>query len=115
VALGHSFIGWRALQRGLDKLSPDPARMSQDLEGAYEVLGEAIQSALRAAGIPDGYELLKSFTRGQRIDAAALAQFVAKLPLAEAERARLAALRPSHYVGLAAQLARRFAADDQIR
>jgi adenylosuccinate lyase len=115
VALGHSFIGWRALQRGLDKLSPDPARMSQDLEGAYEVLGEAIQSALRAAGIPDGYELLKSFTRGQRIDAAALAQFVAKLPLAEAERARLAALRPSHYVGLAAQLARRFAADNQIR
>jgi adenylosuccinate lyase len=115
VALGHSFIGWRALQRGLEKLSPDPARMAQDLDGAYEVLGEAIQSALRAAGIPDGYELLKSFTRGQRIDAAALAEFVARLPLPQAERQRLAALQPSHYVGLAAQLARRFAADDQIR
>jgi adenylosuccinate lyase len=115
VALGHSFIGWRALQRGLEKLSPDPARMSQDLESAYEVLAEAIQSTLRAAGIPDGYELLKSFTRGQRIDAAAVARFVATLPLAEAERHRLAALRPSHYVGLAAHLARRFAADDQIR
>jgi adenylosuccinate lyase len=89
--------------------------MAQDLDGAYEVLGEAIQSALRAAGIPDGYELLKSFTRGQRIDAAALAEFVARLPLPEAERQRLAALQPSHYVGLAAQLARRFAADDQIR
>jgi adenylosuccinate lyase len=115
VALGHGYIGWRALQRGLEKLSPDPVRMAQDLESAYETLSEAIQSALRAAGIPDGYELLKRFTRGQRVDAAGLAEFVAGLPLPSAERQRLAALRPAHYVGLAAQLARRFAAEDQIR
>jgi adenylosuccinate lyase len=115
VALGHGYIGWHALQRGLQKLSPDPERMAQDLESAYETLSEAIQSALRAAGIPDGYELLKGFTRGQRIDAAALADFVARLPLAADERQRLAALRPAHYVGLAAQLARRFASEDQIR
>ena len=115
VALAHSFIGWRALQRGLQKLSPDPLRMSQDLEGAYEVLGEAIQSVLRAAGVPDGYERLKSFTRGQRIDAAAMSAFVESLPLAAAERRRLAALRPADYVGLAAQLARRFASDQEFR
>jgi len=115
VALGHSFIGWRALQRGLQKLNPDPLRMAQDLEGAYEVLSEAIQSVLRAAGIPDGYERLKSFTRGQRIDAAAMSAFVDSLPLAAAERQRLAALRPADYVGLAAQLARQFAADQENR
>ncbi|HEV7984564.1 MAG TPA: adenylosuccinate lyase [Steroidobacteraceae bacterium] len=115
VALGHSFIGWRALQRGLQKLSPDPLRMSQDLEGAYEVLGEAIQSVLRAAGIADGYERLKSFSRGQRIDAAAMSAFVDSLPLTAAERQRLAALRPADYVGLAAQLARRFASDQEFR
>jgi adenylosuccinate lyase len=115
VALGHGFVGWRALQRGLAQLAPDPARMAQDLEGAYEVLGEAIQSALRAAGVADGYERLKQFTRGQRIDATGLAEFVAGLPLPAAERQRLAALRPAHYVGLAAQLARRFAAEAQIR
>jgi adenylosuccinate lyase len=115
VALGHSLIGWKALQRGLGKLTPDPTRMAQDLEGAYEVLAEAIQSVLRAAGVADGYELLKDFTRGQRIDAAGLAAFVATLPLAQSERQRLAALRPQDYVGLAAQLARRFAADDEIR
>jgi adenylosuccinate lyase len=115
VALAHSFIGWKALQRGLEKLSPDPARMALDLEDAYEVLGEAIQSVLRAAGVPDGYERLKAFTRGQRIDAAGMAAFVATLPLAATERQRLAALRPADYVGLAAQLARRFVADHDFR
>jgi adenylosuccinate lyase len=115
VALAHSLIGWKALQRGLTKLTPDRARMAQDLEGAYEVLGEAIQSVLRAAGVPDGYERLKEFTRGQSVDAARLAAFVATLPLVESERRRLSALRPGDYVGLAAQLARRFAAEHEIR
>jgi len=110
VALGHSLIGWKALQRGLDKLTPDRERMAADLAGAYEVLGEAVQSVLRAAGIANGYELLRDFTRGQRIDASALAAFVATLPLNAAERARLLALSPAEYVGLAAQLARRYAA-----
>ena len=109
VALAHSFIGWKALQRGLSKMSPDPSRMAQDLNGAYETLAEAIQSALRAAGVADGYELLKQFTRGQSIDAAALRAFVATLPLPQGERSRLAALAPAHYLGLAASLARRFA------
>jgi adenylosuccinate lyase len=115
VALAHSLIGWKALQRGLAKLTPDRERMAADLDGAYEVLGEAIQSVLRAAGVADGYERLKEFTRGQRIDAAGMAAFVATLPLQESERRRLSALRPADYVGLAAQLAHRFAAEAQIR
>ncbi len=110
VALAHGYVGWKALQRGLEKLSPDAMRMMADLEGAYEVLAEAIQSVLRAAGVPDGYELLKAFSRGQRIDAERLRTFVATLPLPPAERERLARLRPAEYVGLAAELARRFAA-----
>jgi adenylosuccinate lyase len=113
VALAHGLIGWKALRRGLAKISPDPARMAQDLDGAYETLSEPIQSVLRAAGIPNGYELLKDFTRGQNIDAATLQRFVATLPLAEAERSRLASLAPRQYLGLAASLARRFAAEDE--
>jgi len=112
VALAHSLIGWTSLQRGLGKVAPQAERMAEDLQHAYEVLAEAIQSVLRAAGIANGYELLKDFTRGQRIDAAALHAFVASLPLPAAERERLAALQPQGYVGLAPQLARRFAADD---
>jgi adenylosuccinate lyase len=109
VALAHGLVGWKSLQRGLAKINPDAARMAQDLSGAYEILAEAIQSVLRAAGVADGYELLKGFSRGQSIDAAALRDFVATLPLPEAERGRLQALTPAHYLGLAAVLARRFA------
>jgi adenylosuccinate lyase len=105
VALAHVLIAWRALQRGLGKIEPDPARMGADLENAWEVLGEAVQTVLRAAGVPNGYELLKDFTRGRRIDAAAYAEFVAGLPLPATEKARLAALRPETYTGLAADLA----------
>jgi adenylosuccinate lyase len=56
--------------------------------------------------VPNGYELLKDFTRGTAVDAAGLAAFVDQLPLPAAERARLKALAPAHYVGLAAEMAR---------
>jgi adenylosuccinate lyase len=105
VALGHSLIAWRALQRGLGKVAPDPQRIAADLDDAWEVLGEAVQTVLRAAGVPDGYESLKAFTRGRRIDEALYREFVASLPLPAAERARLQALRPADYLGLAARLA----------
>ena len=108
VALAHSFVGWKALQRGLARISPDPARMAEDLDSAYETLGEAIQSVLRTTGVPEGYERLKAFTRGHSVDAAAVQEFVATLPLSAADRQRLAALKPSQYIGLAATLARRF-------
>jgi adenylosuccinate lyase len=106
VALAHTLVGWKALGRGLQKIAPDAARLARDLDGSWEVLAEAIQTVLRAAGVPNGYELLKDFTRGQAVDAAALRHFVATLPLPAAERARLAALAPPDYVGLAAELAR---------
>jgi len=109
VALAHGLVGWKSLQRGLAKINPDAARMAQDLNAAYETLAEAIQSVLRAAGVADAYELLKGFSRGQSIDAAALRNFVGALPLPEADRGRLQALTPAHYLGLAAVLARRFA------
>ena len=106
VALGHTLIAWRALGRGLGKVAADPARISADIEGAWEVLGEALQTVLRAAGVPDGYEKLKDFTRGRSIDEQSMAAFIDTLPLSDAEKARLKALRPSEYTGIAARLAR---------
>ena len=106
VALAHSLIAWRSIQRGLGKIEPDPARLRVDLDDAWEVLGEAVQTVLRAAGVPDGYELLKEFTRGRRIDAKLHREFIAGLPLPSAERERLAALQPADYIGLAARLTR---------
>ncbi len=106
VALAHSLIAWNALQRGLGKIAADPKTIARDIERAHEVLGEALQTALRAAGVPNGYELLKDFTRGTKVDSAGLAAFIDKLPLPDGERARLKALAPQQYLGLATEMAR---------
>ena len=106
VALAHALIGWRSLERGLTKIEASPARIGADVEMAWEVLGEAVQTVLRAAGVPGGYEKLKEFTRGRVIDERAMGAFIDTLPLPQAEKNRLKALRPADYTGLAARLAR---------
>jgi adenylosuccinate lyase len=104
-ALAHTLIALRSLAKGLSKIEPDAARLGADLHDAWEVLGEAVQTVLRAAGVPDGYELLKDFSRGRRIDEKLYREFVASLALPQSERDRLAALTPAAYIGLAADLA----------
>jgi adenylosuccinate lyase len=106
VAMGHTLIAWRALGRGLGKIAADPQRIAADVEDAWEVLGEAVQTVLRAVGSPSGYERLKDFTRGRSIDAQSLAAFIDTLPLGDREKQRLKELRPQSYTGLAARLAR---------
>ncbi len=105
TSLGHVAVAWRALSRGLSRIDADPARLAADLQAAPEVLAEAIQTAMRAAGIPNGYELLKDLTRGQAIDLAQMRALIARLDLPAGLRQRLARLEPADYVGLAAQLA----------
>ena len=106
VALGHTLLAAQAAQRGLSRLEVDAARLKEDLERAWEVLAEAVQTVMRASGIADGYERLKDFTRGQAIDRAQLHAFVATLALPQEARQRLLELTPESYLGLAAQLAR---------
>ena len=106
VALGHALIGWRSLERGLTKIEASPATLSADIDDAWEVLGEAVQTVLRAAGVPNGYERLKDLTRGQAIDARSLGLFIDTLPISADEKARLKKLSPKDYTGLAAKLAR---------
>jgi adenylosuccinate lyase len=105
VALGHSLIAWRSLLRGLSKIDADTDRLAADVREAWEVTGEAVQTVLRAAGVPEGYEMLKALTRGRAIDRDAIAGFIDSLPLPKEDKARLRALQPSDYVGLAARLA----------
>ena len=106
VALGHALIGWRSLERGLTKIEASPATLAADINDAWEVLGEAVQTVLRAAGVPNGYERLKDLTRGQAIDAASLSTFIDTLPVSADEKARLKKLSPKDYTGLASKLAR---------
>lgn len=106
VAIAHSLIGWRALQRGLGKVEASAGRIQTDIAQAWEVLGEAVQTVLRAEGVPNGYELLKDFTRGQQLDEQRYQDFVRNLPISSERKAMLEALRPETYLGLAGVLAR---------
>jgi adenylosuccinate lyase len=107
VAVGHAMLGYQSLTAGLNKIELDEARVARDLDNAWEVLGEAVQTVMRAHGIPDAYDRLKAFTRGRPIDRAAMHEFIGSLSLPAADRQRLIEMTPSTYIGLAASLARR--------
>jgi adenylosuccinate lyase len=106
VAFGHSALAWRSVLRGLERIEPDGARMAADLDAHWEVLAEAIQTVMRAHGIPGSYEKLKEFTRGRDVGAGELRALVATLGLPEDARRRLESLTPAVYTGLAEALAR---------
>jgi adenylosuccinate lyase len=107
VAFGYCLLGYEACLRGLGKLQADPARIAADLEGCWDVLAEPVQTVMRAHRIEGSYEKLKDLTRGKGgITREELHRFVAALPLPDDAKARLLALTPSTYVGLAATLAR---------
>ena len=106
VAIGYQLIALDSLKKGLGKLEINAAVVARDVEGAWEVLAEAVQTVMRRYGIPEPYEKLKALTRGRAVDEALIREFVASLEIPEPEKARLLALRPESYVGLAAELAR---------
>jgi len=107
VAAGHAALAYQSLKVGIGKVELDTARLADDLDRAWEVLGEAVQTVMRAHGIPDAYDKLKQFTRGRPIDQAGMREFIGSLPLPAADKERLLQLTPASYVGLAPQLARR--------
>jgi adenylosuccinate lyase len=107
VAIGHSILGFRSVGSGLEKIELNPERVAEDLERAWEVLGEAVQTVMRVHGIPDAYDKLKAFTRGRPVDQAAMRDFINSLALPAADKQRLLALTPAGYLGLAPELALR--------
>jgi len=106
VAFGYTLLAFDSTLRGLNKLEANPQRMADDLNEAWEVLAEPVQTVMRRFGVPNPYEQLKELTRGKGIDKDALRAFIAKLPLPDSDRQRLMAMTPASYVGKAAELAR---------
>ncbi|WP_205739755.1 adenylosuccinate lyase [Georgenia sp. SYP-B2076] len=110
VAFGHSLLAIDNIRRGLAGLDVDGDALARDLDGNWEVLGEAVQQAMRAAsiagatGMEDPYERLKELTRGRRVDGAGMRAFIAGLGLPGDVEDRLRVLEPGTYTGLAAQL-----------
>jgi len=110
VGLGHSVLALDNIGRGLSEFSVDTAKLAADLDSNWEILGEAIQTVIRAeitagrSSIADPYAMLKELTRGRRITQADLIEFVDALDIGQNAKDRLRALTPGTYAGLASDL-----------
>ncbi|MFT4256881.1 MAG: adenylosuccinate lyase [Pseudoxanthomonas sp.] len=106
TAFGHSQVALDSLAKGLGKLEVNPQRLDADLDAAWEVLAEAVQTVMRRHGLPNPYEQLKALTRGQGITAESMRAFVESLELPAEAKQRLLELTPGTYIGLADKLAK---------
>ncbi len=113
VGLGHSLLALDNILKGLGEIALDQDALDRDLDGNWEVLGEAIQTVIRGevtagrSSIADPYAMLKELTRGHRVGGDELRAFVDGLDVSDEAKRRLRALSPAGYVGVAAELARR--------
>ncbi len=99
VGFGYSFIAYEALLKGLGKLELNRARLNEDLDNAWEVLAEPIQTVMRRYGVPEPYEKLKALTRGQSINRETIQAFVETLDIPAEAKAALRGLTPATYIG----------------
>jgi len=99
VGLAHSLIAYQSSLKGISKLEINAPRLNADLDAAWEVLAEPIQTVMRRYGIESPYEKLKELTRGRTIDQATIEAFVETLEMPEQAKAELKALTPGTYIG----------------
>jgi adenylosuccinate lyase len=107
VALGYTALAYQSMMVGLNKLELNEEALAADLDAAWEVLAEPIQTVMRRYGVQGAYEQLKEVTRGKTVTAEALHGLIASLQIPQADKDRLLAMTPGSYVGKAAELARR--------
>ena len=107
VALGYTALAYQSLSVGLNKLELNEEALAADLDAAWEVLAEPIQTVMRRYGVQGAYEQLKEVTRGKTVTADALHGLITSLQIPQADKDRLLAMTPGSYVGKAAELARR--------
>ena len=107
VALGYATLAYNSLMTGLNKLELNEERLAEDLDAAWEVLAEPIQTVMRRYGVAGAYEKLKEVTRGKSVLAEDLHQLIRSLDIPEADKQRLLAMTPASYIGKATELAQR--------
>ncbi|WP_454710191.1 adenylosuccinate lyase [Delftia acidovorans] len=107
VAMGYATLAYSSLMTGLNKLELNEERLQEDLDHAWEVLAEPIQTVMRRYGVQGAYEKLKEVTRGKTVQAEDLHRLINGLEIPQADKDRLLAMTPASYVGKAAELARR--------
>ena len=104
VALGHSYLAYESLLKGLGKLETNKSRMEEDLDKNWALLAEPIQMLMRRYGVADAYEQLKELTRGSQINKDTIQTFVQGLSIPDDAKKRLLELTPATYIGLANKL-----------
>jgi adenylosuccinate lyase len=107
VALGYAVLAYNSLMAGLNKLEINETAIAKDLDASWEVLAEPIQTVMRRFGLPQPYEQLKTFTRGEAMTKELMQGFIAELEIPQAEKDRLMAMTPGSYTGKASELAKR--------
>ena len=107
VAMGYAVLAYHSLSVGLGKLEINEERLAEDLDKAWEVLAEPIQTVMRRYGVAGAYEKLKEVTRGKTVNAADLHALIRSLEIPESEKTRLLAMTPASYTGQASALAKR--------
>ena len=106
VACAYCLIAYTSIAKGILKLEVNESKLKSDLNDAWEVLAEPIQTVMRRYGVENPYEKLKSLTRGKTIDAKILADFISSLDIPQEAKEELLKLTPSNYIGEAIKLAR---------
>ncbi len=106
VGFAHSLIAYQSVLKGMGKLEVNPTRLAEDLDAAWEVLAEPIQTVMRRYGVDRPYEKLKELTRGRTISRESLATFIRGLDVPDEAKQRLLSLTPGNYLGNAAEQAR---------
>ena len=107
VGIGYAVLAYESALRGLGKLEVNEAAIAADINNAWELLAEPVQTVMRRHGLPNPYEQLKELTRGKGITQEVLTQLIKQIDLPETVKQRLLAMTPSNYVGKAAELAKR--------
>ena len=106
VGLGYSMIAYASLDKGVGKLQLNQERLAADLDAAWEVLAEPIQTVMRRYGIEEPYEKLKTLTRGNVMDQATIQAFIDTLEIPQEAKTALKAMTPASYIGNAVQQAK---------
>jgi len=107
VGFSYSLIAYASSLKGISKLEINEPALANDLDNAWEVMAEPIQTVMRRYAIDEPYEKLKALTRGQKITQAIMEEFVASLDIPESAKAELKKLTPASYIGNAAAQAKR--------
>ena len=107
VGVAHSVIAYTSAMKGINKLEVNAEKLLEDLDNAWEVLAEPVQTVMRRYGIENPYEKLKELTRGRGIDQKAMATFIQGLEIPDDAKQRLLDMTPANYIGNAAEQARK--------